>query len=197
MIGSSSRHIAGAALLAAALAVLSPAPAAAGTVTFTLDPAALQSFLGAVMPYEVVVGKHGLSETLTLSNPREVRFVNGGVHLKLDYRGTPMPVEDVMEVTLAIQWSEVKKAFEARVSSLPIRIPAFGAIELAEYLRPFTIPSIFSQVAGEGDQMMGIDGKILSLKVLDTMIQASVDVTFRKTQPAPTAAQPSRPAAGR
>lgn len=187
------------ALMAAAL-LGSAAPAVAGTVTFTLDPPALESFLRAVTPYEVVIGKHGLSETLTLSNPREVRFANGGVRLRLDYRGTPIPVEDVMDVSLSIQWSEVRKAFEARVSSLPLRIPAFGTIDLAEHLRPFIIPSVFSQVAGDGAQAMGIDGKLLSLRVLDTMIQASADITFRRPAPPaapPIPAAPPRPSTGR
>lgn len=188
------------AFLPAAFAVVAAAfstPALAGTVTFTLDPPALESFLRAVTPYQVVIGKHGLSETLTLTNPREVRFANGGVQLKIDFRGTPIPVEDVMDVELSIKWSEVKKSFEARVASLPLKLPAFGTIDLADHLRPFTIPTIFSQVAGEGDQTMGIDGKLLSLRVLDTMIQASADITFRRPQPPGIPGAPDRPASGR
>ncbi|MBI3449589.1 MAG: hypothetical protein HY049_11825 [Acidobacteria bacterium] len=179
---------------AGALGILASAlwlPASAGTITFTLDPPALESLLRAVTPYEVVVGKHGLSETLTLSNPREVRFVNGGVQLKLDYRGTPLPIEDVLEVSLSLTWNDIKKSYEARIASLPLKLPAFGTIDLADHLRPFSIPSVFSEVAGEGSAQMGIEGKILSLKVLDTMIQASADVTFRKAPPvAPTSPGP-------
>jgi len=193
MIGMRSLTMRG--LTAAALVCAAAAPARGGTVTFTLDPPALESFLRAITPYEVVIGKHGLSETLTLSNPRDVRFAGGGVKLKLDYRGTPIPVEDVMEVSLTLQWSEVKKSYEARIASLPMSLPALGTVDLAQHLRPFTIPSVFSQVAGEGAEAMGIEGKILSLRILDTMIQASADVTFRK--PAPPAAGASHPASGR
>jgi hypothetical protein len=192
MIGKRNLTMRG--LTVAALVCAATAAATAGTVTFTLDPPALESFLRAITPYEVVIGKHGLSETLTLSNPRDVSFAAGGVKLKVDYRGTPLPVEDVLQVSLILQWSEVKKSYEARIASLPVSLPALGTIDLAQHLRPFTIPTVFSEVAGEGSQAMGIEGKILSIKILDTMIQASADVTFRK--PAPPAAAP-HPSSGR
>jgi hypothetical protein len=192
------RLAAGLAAAAAAGALAPGKPAVAGTITFTLDAATLQSFLRAVTPHDVVVGKGGLSETLTLSNPRDVRFEDGRVRLRLDCRGAPLPIEEVLEPALSLRYSDVKKGFEARVESLPLKIPVLGTIDLAEYLRPITIPSVFSRPAGEGDETVTIDGRIVSLRVLETMIQASADVTFRRAAlpakapaPPPKAASPA------
>ena len=169
--------------LAMVITAASSGGAQAGTVTFTLDPPTLQSLLRAVTPYDVVVGKKGLSETLTLSSPRDVRFADGTIHLRIDCRGTPLPIEEVLEPVLSIRWNEVKKSFEARIENLSLKIPALGTVDLAEYLRPISIPSIFSQAAGQGDDLLEIDGKILSLRVLDTMIQVSAEVDFHRAAP--------------
>lgn len=167
--------------------LLGPVDATAGTVTFTLDPPTLQSLLRAVTPYEVVIGKKGISETLTLSNPRDVRFEGGKIRVRIDCRGTPLPIEDVLEPAMSIQWNDTKKVYEAKIESLSVSIPAFGTYDLAQYVRPIEIPQVFSQLAGQGEEFLSVDGKILSLKVLDAMIQVSADVTFRK---APAGAQP-------
>jgi hypothetical protein len=179
-----------AAMLPAGVLCLACGDTPAGTVTFSLDAPTLQSLLHAVTPYDVVVGKGGLSETFTLSNPRDVRFAEGKIRLRVDCRGTPLPIEDVLEPSLSVQWNETRKSYEARIESLPVKVPAFGTIDLADHLRAITIPTNFSQAAGAGDQALALDGKILSLRILDTMIQASADVTFRRSAPA-TAAAPS------
>ncbi len=166
----------------------------AGTVTFTLDAPTLHSFLLAVTPYDVVVGKKGLSETVTLSNPRDVRFAGGAVRLRLDCKGTPLPIEEVIDFALGIRWNEVKRTFEARVETLPMKIPVLGSIDLAEYLRPITIPGAFSQSTGEGEQALGLEWKITSLRILDTMIQVGADLIFRRPAPPPPPAPSPTPA---
>ena len=178
------------AAIAVAFALASGAPALAGTTTFTADAATLQGLLRAVTPYDLVVGKGGLSETLTLSNPRDVRFEDGRIHLRLDCRGTPIPIEEVLQPVISLRWSEEKKGWEARIEELPLKIPVLGTIDLAEYVRPVTVPSVFSQPAGEGDGAIAIEGRITSLRVLDTMIQISADVTFRPAPAAPSSAAP-------
>jgi hypothetical protein len=165
----------------------------ATAVSFTLDTRTLESFLKAATPYELVIGKGGISETLTLSTPREVKFTDGKIRLKIDCRGTPLPIDVVLEPVMTIQWSETKKAYEAKVESLPLKIPSFGTYDLAQYMRPIEIPQVFAHAAGEGGQAMLIEGKIESLKVLETAIEVSADVSFRK---APAAAQPA-PAASK
>jgi hypothetical protein len=162
------------------LALLPAAPAAAGATSFTVDAATVQSFLQAVTPYDFVVGKGGLSETLTLSNPREVRFEKGRVRLRLDVRGTPFPLELVLEPTLTVGWNEEIKAFEARIESLPLEIPAFGTVDIAKYLEAYPIPERFHQPAGDEKVDFMIEGRIHSLRILDKMIHVGADLSFRQ-----------------
>jgi hypothetical protein len=157
--------------------------AAAGATTFSVDSAAVQSFLRAVTPYDVLVGKNELQETLTLANPREVRFQNGQVTLKLDCRGTPIPLEMVLQVTIGVKWDDTRKAWMAYLVSLPLNVPLFGKFDLARYVDPYPIPQTFSQPAGNDEVPFTIDGLLNSLKILDDRILVEADLTFRAIAP--------------
>lgn len=185
-----ARRVIRAAALLALACPLAAAPAAAGTTTFAVDAPTLQSLLRAVTPYDIVIGQGGLSETLTLSNPRDVRFQNGKIRLRLDCRGTPFPLEEVLEPAITVRYNEAKRAWEMKVEELPLKVGMLGTVDLADYVRPVKIPSEFSQPAGEGPESLTIDGRILGLKVLDAKIEVTADVTFRPG-PRPTASVPA------
>jgi hypothetical protein len=191
MIRTRGGRTAAAALVFAAVS-LAPPGAAAGTVTFSVDPPTLLSYLRAVTPYELAIGKAGLSESLTLSNPRDLRIEAGKILMKVDVRGTPLPVEDVLEPRLTIRWNETRKAWEAKVENVQLRVPMFGTVDLSEHMRPIAIPSTFTQPAEAGTEALLVDGKILSLKVLDTSIQVSADLAFRR-DPAARRTAPQQP----
>lgn len=174
----------GAILLAMGVCVAGLAVQAnAGTSTFSVDAATLQNFLVAVTPYEFVVGEGGLSETLRLANPREIRFENGKVKLKIDCRGEPFPLELVLEPVISLEWDESESAWMARVESLPVQLAPLGTFNLAKYVRPVPIPSFFSQLAGDDHVGFILDGKIRSLEILSTKILVTADLTFRPAPP--------------
>ena len=169
--------------VAAALAALATPAAVAGESTFSVDPPAVESFLKAVTPYELEVGKGGLVEKLVLSNPREVRFEKGAVRLKLDVRGDPFPIEMVLQPAITVAWDEKAHAWMARISSFPIEVPVFGTFDLAKYLAPYPIAQTFSQPAGNDNVTFSIDGRLSSLKILDDRILVVADLTFRAVPP--------------
>jgi hypothetical protein len=155
----------------------------AGTTTFTVDAATLQNFLSAVTPYEFVVGQGGLSETLRLANPRDIKFENGKVKLKIDCRGEPFPLELVLEPVISLNWDQAESAWVARIESLPVELAPLGTFNLAKYVRPVPIPSAFSQPAGDDQVGFVLDGKIRSLEILSNEIKVTADMTFRPAPP--------------
>lgn len=169
----------------AALTILGAAglPAHAGDTTFSVDAAAVQSFLRAVTPYDVVVGQKDIQEVLTLFNPRDVRFEKGKVRLKLDCRGAPIPIEMVLDIAIGVKWDEEQRAWMAYLASLPVTVPLFGTFDLAKYIDPYPIPQTFSQPAGNDEVQFSIDGLLKSLKILDDKILVEADLTFRNIAP--------------
>jgi hypothetical protein len=169
----------------------------AGETTFSVDAAAVQSFLRAVTPYDVSVGKGDLNEVLTLANPRNVRFQDGKVWLTLDCRGQPVPIEMVLTLAIGLKWDEESKAWMAYLASLPLEIPLFGKFDLAKYVDPYPIPQTFSQPAGNDEAPFSIDGLLKSLRILDDRILVEADLTFRTLRPPEVIRPEPSPAAQR
>lgn len=155
--------------------------AAAESVIMTIDRPTTLNFFRAATPYKIDVGAAGLSETLTLFNPRELVFAEGRIRLKIDCRGEPIPVEAVLEPTMIVTFDRKLNAFVARVESLPIRLGPLGTIQLDQYLEPFILPVSFSQTLESGVPGLTIDYLIREVKVLDDRLEARADLIFRKT----------------
>lgn len=185
-------------LLAAALVLPASMMAGglqAGSSTFTVDEATLLNFLRAVTPYEFVVGQGGLSETLTLSNPRDIKFDDGVVKLKIDCRGEPFPIETVLEPEIVVSWDESEEAWVAKIRSLPVSMDPLGTVNLARYVRAVPIPSVFSQLAGDDQVGFILNGRITSVGIAGGKIQVVADLSFR--QAPPPLAPPASPATTR
>jgi len=163
--------------------------AAAESVVMTIDRPTTLNFFRAATPYKIDVGTAGLSETLTLYNPRELVFVDGRMRLKIDCRGEPIPVEAVLEPTMAVTFDRKLNAFVARVESLPVRLGAIGTIQLDQYLDPFILPVSFSQTLESGLPGLTIDYILRDVKVLDDRLEARADLVFRRTPPPKTSAK--------
>ncbi len=153
------------------------------SVMMTLDRPTLLNFLRAATPYTFEVTKAGFSETLTLYNPRELRFQDGKIHLKVDCTGEPIPFNAMLEPTLAVYFDRDRNAFVASVESLPVTLGVMGRIHLDRYLKPITIPSSFSQPLDLGIPGLMVDTVVRQLRVLEDRVEARADLVFRKAPP--------------
>ena len=171
-------------LAVATLCVMSAVTGArAESVVMTLDRSTALNFLRAATPYRFDVTTAGFTETFTLFNPRELRFEQGRIRLKVDCRGEPIGVDAVLEPTLVITFDRTKNAYVAKVESLPVTVGMVGTVYLDRYLDPFVLPTSFSNTLEEGIPGLRIDTVIRQLKVLDDSIEARVDLVFRKLPP--------------
>lgn len=176
-------------MLCAAVSGAAVSTATAESVVMTIDRTTALNFLRAATPYKIDVGAAGLSETLTLFNPRELVFVGGRMRLKIDCRGEPIPVEAILEPTMVVTFDRRLNAFVARVESLPIRLGPIGTVQLDQYLDPFILPVSFSQTLESGVPGLTIDYLIRDVKVLDDRVEARADLVFRRTPPPKTSAK--------
>ena len=160
----------------------------AESATLSVDRVTTLNFMRAATPYSFEVAAAGLTERLTLFNPRELRFEAGKIRVKVDCRGEPLGVNVALEPTLVIYFDHQKNAFVAKVQSLPLNLGALGTVDLDKYLDPFVLPVSFSQTLDEGIPGLTIDYLIRDLKVLDERIEAKADLVFRRQPPRATAA---------
>ena len=157
--------------------------ARAESVLMTMDRPTMLNFLRAATPYSFEVTKAGFTETLTLYNPRDLRFQDGKIYLKVDCTGEPIPFSAMLEPTLAVYFDRDKNAFVAKVESLPVTLGIMGRIHLDRYLKPISIPSSFSQPLELGIPGLMVDTVVRQLRILEDRIEARADLVFRKAPP--------------
>lgn len=162
--------------------------ARAESVLMTMDRPTLLNFLRAATPYDIEVSKAGLTETLTLYNPRQLRFDDGKIHLKVDCRGAPIPVEAILEPTVKVYFDRSRNAFVAEIESLPVDLGIMGRIYLERFLDPIVIPAVFSQPLDLGIPGLTVETVVRQLRVTEDRIEARADLLFHKTPPEQRAA---------
>ena len=157
--------------------------ARAESVLMTMDRPTLLNFLRAATPYDIEVSKAGLTETLTLYNPRELRFADGKIHLKVDCRGTPIPVEAILEPTVNLYFDRNRGSFVAEIESLPVDLGIMGRIYLERFLDPIVIPAAFSRPLDLGIPGLTVETVVRQLSVTGDRIEARADLLFHKVPP--------------
>jgi len=171
-------------LAVATLCILSAAPGArAESVVMTVNRTTALNFLRAATPYRFDVTTAGFTETFTLFNPRELRFEQGRILLKVDCRGEPIGVDAVLEPTLLLTFDRAQNAYVAKVLSLPVSVGGVGTIYLDRYIDPIILPTAFSNTLEDGIPGLTIDTVIREIKVLDDRIETRADLVFRKLPP--------------
>ena len=176
-------------LPAIALLALAASPARAESVVLTIDRATLLNFAKAATPYSFDVGKSGITETLSLSNPREMQFVNGHIRLRVDCTGEPIPFFAELVPTVSLTFDRAKNAFVATVESMPVKIAPLGTIDLKKYINPIEIPVNFAAPVDSVAPGLIVDTVIRNLKVLEDRIEARADLVFRRGEGATAAAK--------
>ncbi|MGH9867238.1 MAG: hypothetical protein ACREAA_03615 [Candidatus Polarisedimenticolia bacterium] len=176
---STLRRIVRATCLAAALAGALSVPRAE-SATMSVDRVAVLGFLRAATPYTFEMKTAGMTQRLTFLNPRELRFEQGKARFKVDVRGEPVPVNAVLEPTMALSFDHQKGAFVAQIESLPVTMPGMGTMRLDSYIDPIIVPSMFSSPFNEKLPDLVVDTIVRDLKILDDRIEAKVDLIFRK-----------------
>lgn len=176
-------------LPAIAVLALAAAPVRAESIVLTIDRATLLNFTKAATPYSFEVGKAGLSETLSLSNPREMQFENGRIRLRVDCTGQPIPFFAELVPTVSVAFDRQKNAFVATVESLPVKIGALGTIDLKKYIDPIEIPVTFAAPVDAVAPGLIVDTIIRDLKVLPDRIEARADLLFHRGEGSTAAAK--------
>ncbi len=175
------------ALICALILPLSAGPARAESVVLSIEHYTILHFLKAATPYSFEVDQLGLTETLTLYNPRDMRVENGRIRLRVDCRGEPIPFYAELVPTMTVGFDKTKNVFLITIESLPVKIGPLGTIDLKRYIEPVEVPVTFS-TPFDGVPGLTVDTLVRDIKILDTRIEARADLIFHRKEPAPAAA---------
>ena len=160
-------------------------PAARSDVRLTITENALLDWLKAATPYTFSVGNQILKVDLTLSEPRELLLLDSRATLKIRLRGSSLGVDQVIQPVFTLNHDAARGRYYIVVSSLPVQLPGFGAIDLKDSFPKFEVPELLEDLYRFGERPIALNLDIRRIAVLEHALEVGADVNFA---PASTAA---------
>ena len=156
-----------------------PAPSKPeGEVRFTVVESAVLDCLRAATPQTISVGSKMLSTDLTLLDPSDVALHEGRASFKIRVKGRTLPVDQIVQPTVTLQRDTASGQYYGVISSMPIKIPGLGTIDLKDYIPRIEIPSVVQNLYQVPDRPIGLNLHIRRIAILEHLLEVGADVDF-------------------
>jgi hypothetical protein len=154
------------------------APPGGGEVQFRIAEPALLDLLRAVTPHTLTVGTPLLGTDLVLSDPRDLVLKDGKASFNIRVKGRTLPVEQVISPILMVSHDQDLHKFFVVVSSLPLRMPGLGSVDLKDYLPRVEIPALLENLWNSRNGPLGVNLRIRRISIIDHAVEVGADASF-------------------
>ncbi len=170
-------------LAAPATAASAPASEQRAELHFSVEESALFELLRAATPYTVTVGSGITAVDLVLRDPVDFALTEGEARLRIRVRGTTIPVDQVIEPVLTIEYDPLQRQYFIVVTSLTVRLPLLGALDLRDALPRMAVPALVEHLWELDSRPLGARFHIRRIAILDQRVEISADVDFPPLRP--------------
>jgi hypothetical protein len=145
---------------------------------FSVEESALFELLSAATPYTVTVGSGLTAVDLILRDPADLILSEGKARFRIGVRGATIPVDQVLEPELTVEYDPHRRQYFVVVTSLPVQVPLLGTLDVREALPPIAIPALVEQLWELDSRPLGARIHIRRIAILDHRLEISADVDF-------------------
>ena len=165
--------------LAYTAASSSGAPASGrAEITFDVDESALLDLARAATPYTVTVGSDLLSVDLVFTEPSGLVLDDDRATLNIRVRGSKIPLDQILRPMVTVEYDAAKRQYFAIVSSLTVKVPGLGRIDLSNVLPRVAIPAVLENLWDMQDRPIGVRFHIRRIALRDHRLEVGADVDF-------------------
>ena len=157
------------ALLLAAMPSLSAEPPA--DLKVQLRREAVLSLFQAAAPYKLDVGAGLLSESLVLSEPKDLRFEEGKIFFSMRCEGSPFPLDQVLHPVLTFR--RQTSGYQLVLESLPLSVPGFGRVDLKDLFPPVDLQALLRQGIVLSGRPTVLEVRVERVSVLSDSVELS------------------------
>lgn len=151
----------------------------------SLDRAELNTLLRTAAPYQITVKTMLFTEVLTFSNLRDLVLEEGKLRIRATCTGRPAPIRAEIQAEISLVRDPESGKLEGVFSSLPVRIPPIGTIDLKDYMPRLEIPALILQAIDFPDRSRRMEIQVRDFRIRPAGIQASFDLRFLPDPPGP------------
>lgn len=149
----------------------------------SLDRSELITLLSTAAPYQITVKTMLFTEVLTFSNLRDLVLEEGKIRVRATCTGSPAPIRAEVQAEISLVRNPESGKLEGLFSSLPVRIPPIGTIDLKDYMPRLEIPSLILQAIDFPDRTRKIEIQVREFRIRPEGIQAWFDLRFLPDPP--------------
>ncbi|HET6278663.1 MAG TPA: hypothetical protein VFG08_07760, partial [Candidatus Polarisedimenticolia bacterium] len=122
------------------------APELASQLQFSVQESALLELLRAATPYTVTVGSGLTAVDLILRDPSDLTLGEGKARFRIAVRGATIPIDQVLEPELTVEYDAQQRQYHIVVSRLAVRVPLLGTFDIRDALPPLAVPAVMEQL---------------------------------------------------
>jgi len=145
---------------------------------FSVEESALFELLRAATPYTVTVGSGLTAVDLILRDPADLVLSDGKARFRIGVRGATIPVDQVLEPELTVEYDPQRRQYFVVVTSLPVSIPLLGTLDVRDALPPMAVPALVEQLWEINSRPLGTRIHIRRIAILDHRLEISADIDF-------------------
>ena len=144
----------------------------------TINGDTIEDLILAVVPYELELNTGLFLEVVTLTDPRDIRLVPGGIHLKMTATGSPVPfVADVSPDVRLVQDSETG-GYVVAVQEMPVDMGPLGTYDLASFIDPIPIEKVSHYFLEMPGRMLEVELIVRGIEVSEEGIVVRLQTDF-------------------
>ena len=151
----------------------------------SLDREELTTLLSTAAPYQIIVKTRLFTEVLTFSNLRDLVLEEGKIRVRATCTGSPAPIRAEVQAEISLVRDPESGKLEGLFSSLPVRIPPIGTIDLKDYMPRLEIPALILQAIDFPDRSRRVEIQVREFRIRPEGIQARFDLRFLPDPPDP------------
>ena len=173
------RHAAAAGLLGALLVTgaVAPTPAGGSGLSITVSAPLVKDLITAAVPYRLALDAGLFEEVVTLSDPRHVRLVPGGLDMEMTAAGSPVPFTAEVSPRVRLERRE-EGGWVIRVQELPVTIGRLGTYDLASFIDPVDIETVTRHLLDLPGGTIEIDLTVSTINISADEVRIELQASF-------------------
>lgn len=155
-----------------------PAEAAPADLVINVRPEAVSKLIAAAVPYDLLLDVGVFEETIRLTDPRNVQFLEGGVQLQLTATGSPLSFETMVEPVIRLDREAQTGTYRVRIESLPVRIGLAGTYDLAALIPVIPIETVTEYLLQTRDKEIPMQLQVREIRLHPQGIEIKIQTRF-------------------
>ena len=170
--------------LGSGLALLLAAPPAVPAsarqdLNVTISRDTVARLIAAAVPYQMRLDVGLFEQVVTLTNPRDVRLVPGGIRLRMTATGAPVPFAAEIDPFVRLERDTATGGYVIRVDRMPVNMGRAGTYDLASYIKPIPVERVSSHLLSTPSKDIGLDLVVDRIEVAEDGIVVRFLTEFR------------------